>query len=367
MKIEDVKTDCRYFRGSVPCEVNKTYGSNCSDCNEYEKSGKKILIIKLGAAGDVIRTTPLLHPLRRIFPNSKIFWLTHYPRFVPLTSFPNADIVLRYDTGSIQYLTAMSFDLVINLDKDPEAIGLMNNLNSRAKSGFVLKDGYCYPADKNAEHKFLTGIDDKYSKQNTKSYVQEIFEICGFSYRGERYVIDQEDGNEVWLPLEGKRGVIGLNTGSGERWKTRLWKDENWIELSKMLTGGGFEVILLGGDPEHKRNQHISESSDAKYFGVFDLGNFVNIVNKCDIVVSQVTMCMHLAIALGKKLVLMNNIFNKNEFELFGNGIVIEPEKDCRCYFRSDCRNDEYYCMDHISSEAVYAGCLNLVGELKIE
>jgi hypothetical protein len=30
---------------------------------------------------------------------------------------------------------------------------------------------------------------------------------------------------------DGKQ-VVGLNTGCGPRWNTRLWKDENWVELA---------------------------------------------------------------------------------------------------------------------------------------
>ena len=37
-------------------------------------------------------------------------------------------------------------------------------------------------------------------------------------------------------------------------------------------------------------------------------------MDQCDVVVSQVTMAMHIAIGLGKRLILMNNIFNRNEF-----------------------------------------------------
>ena len=36
-----------------------------------------------------------------------------------------------------------------------------------------------------------------------------------------------------------------------------------------------------------------------------------------DLVVTAVTMAMHIALGLGKKLVLFNNIFNPHEFELY--------------------------------------------------
>jgi heptosyltransferase-2 len=58
-----VHTDCRHFRGDVPCTPHKKDGVHCESCPFYDPVDKKILIIKLGAIGDVIRTTPLLHRL----------------------------------------------------------------------------------------------------------------------------------------------------------------------------------------------------------------------------------------------------------------------------------------------------------------
>ena len=49
----------------------------------------------------------------------------------------------------------------------------------------------------------------------------------------------------------------------------------------------------------------------------------------------------------------MNNIFNKHEFELYGRGEVVEPEKECTCFFSPKCKNEEYFCMDHMSVESI--------------
>jgi heptosyltransferase-2 len=76
-------------------------------------------------------------------------------------------------------------------------------------------------------------------------------------------------------------------------------------------------------------------------------------------------MSMHIAIALGKKLVLMNNIFNPNEFELYGNGEIIQPRKECKCYFQPVCVNKKYECMEYLLPDDVYNACLRLVSLLE--
>ena len=63
-----------------------------------------------------------------------------------------------------------------------------------------------------------------------------------------------------------------------------------------------------------------------------------NLVNQCHLIITQVTMGMHLTLGLQKKIVLMNNIFNPNEFDLFGKGEIVMPEKACECFYRGSCK-----------------------------
>jgi len=361
IKLSDVKFDCRFFRGHIPCMPNKNYGVICSNCDYYKKTDKKILIIKLGAAGDVIRTTPLLYPLKKNYPDSKIYWLTYFPDIVPVRNLVSVDEVLDFSVKNVSFLESMEFDMLINLDKDNEAISLASRIKSAEKFGFIMKNGVCYPANKLSEHKFLTGIFDNISIQNKKNYLQEIFEICGYKFNGEKYLLDTDENFDRDFDLDKSKTVIGLNTGCGERWTSRLWKDENWIDLVKLLKDTGYEVLLLGGPAEDEKNKKLSAVSGAKYFGVFELKTFINLVKKCDVIITQVTMTMHIAIALGKKLVLMNNIFNPYEFELYDSGVIVQPDKDCKCYFRPVCVNEEYKCMDHLTPEKVFDSFKRLV------
>ena len=117
--------------------------------------------------------------------------------------------------------------------------------------------------------------------------------------------------------------------------------------------------LLLGGKDEHEKNLRISKISGALYFGHFPLKKFSHEVNQCDLVVTAVTMAMHLVIGLNKKLVLFNNTFNKNEFELYGLGEILEPEFDCDCYYAPECPNN---CMQYIYVDRVLAACEKLLG-----
>lgn len=341
--------DCVHFRGDIPCKPHKNEGVHCDDCPYYEPKDEIILIIKLGAIGDVIRTTTLLRKLRAEKPKAEIWWLTYTPDVIS----SSVDKVFTYNTEDVVILNSVKFSAIINLDKDLQACALTSQLKAVKKYGFTIEKGKPAAIDEKAEHKFLTGIYDDVNKSNTKSYPEEIFEICGYEYNGEEYILEYQD-DTVWdIPNNGKR-IIGLNTGCGERWTSRLWKNENWIELCKLISAGGMFPMLLGGKQEHDNNTYLADKTGTYYAGHFSLNKFISLMNQTDAVVSAVTMAMHLAIGLKKPLILMNNIFNPNEFELYGRGEIIMPVKECKCFFSPKCKNPDYFCLDSLSPETIY-------------
>jgi ADP-heptose:LPS heptosyltransferase len=343
-----VHTDCLYFKGDLPCGPHKESGYHCEGCPVYRKTDLKILIIKLGAIGDVIRTTPLLRKLKENHPDAKIYWLTFTPNIL---SKEWVNKILEVNVENIEFIKQIEFDWIINLDKDPLAISLTKGLKSKKKSGFIIDEwGNAIPISSKAEeHKWLTGIFDDLNKLNERHYVEEVFDICGFDFKDEEYIIEIPQNKFEWNVDKSKK-VIGLNTGCGGRWKSRLWPKEYWVKLAEDLNKENYEVIVLGGEQEHEKNKSISELSGAKYPGYFPLNTFISLLDQCDLIVTSVTMAMHLAIGLKKQMILFNNIFNKNEFYLYGRGEILEPEFNCDCYYTPICENN---CMQYIYPKKV--------------
>jgi heptosyltransferase-2 len=356
-----VHRDCKKFRGDIPCKPHKNTGVKCDNCEEYIKTGKRILIIKFGAIGDVIRTTPIIEKIEKEFPNSEIWWITQYPDILPSSRI---DKILTLTAENLVLLDAVSFDMIYSLDKDNFACALANRIKTEEKAGYCLVDSKPAPIDEKARHKYMTGIFDDLNKENTKSYLEEIFEICGFEFSGEEYILDNELDID-WTIKNKDKKIVGLNTGCGDRWTSRLWCENNWIELIKELDKLGYYPMLLGGKQEDEKNKKLAEATGAFYPGCFSLKEFISLMNQCDYVVSAVTMAMHLAIGLKKNLILMNNIFNPHEFELYGRGEIVEPSKPCTCYFSPKCKNKEYFCMDHLAPEDIISAIKRVEKENK--
>lgn len=243
---------------------------------------------------------------------------------------------------------------------------ILAEARAKKKFGFTWRDGHIAPATPAARHKLVTGLFDSLSKTNPKSYLEEIFEICGLKFSGEEYLVRRDPAaEERWRErvsaAAAGRKVIGLNTGCGKRWTTRLWPPDHWIDLIGRLRGSGCFPLLLGGPDEDAQNREYAGRTGAYYPGHFPLAEFIALSASADVVVTQVSMMMHIAIALGKPLVLMNNIFNPREFELYGRGVIVGPSTGCDCYYGETCTRTRH-CMLDLGVDRVFGEIGRLAG-----
>lgn len=345
-----VRDDCIHFNGYKPCRPHKESGIHCDVCPQYQPVRYRILILKVGLAGEVLRCTPLLRRLRQLHPNAEITWVTSFPDFVPARW---VNRLLKYSWETCLRLQAEEFDLLLSLDKDFDVCALAGTIRAREKRGFGLsRFGKIVPLDPRAERKWLTGVWDDLMRANTRPYPAEIFEICGYEWNGEAYLLE-----DVKIPARAPSAppLIGLNTGTSNVWLTRIWPHPSWVRLARDLQEAGFSVLLLGGPLEHEKNQQLAAESGARYEGVVPFRHFFELVAETQVVVTAVTMALHVAIALEKPVILFNNIFNGHEFHLYGRGEILEPGLPCQgCYKpRFDDRCPVRNCMELISPEQV--------------
>ncbi|MDD2634694.1 MAG: glycosyltransferase family 9 protein [Bacteroidales bacterium] len=361
MDIKLVKYDCKHFKGAIPCKPNKAHNVDCKNCSYYQKISKRILIIKLGAMGDVIRTTPLVVKYKQLYPNCHISWLTLSPDVLPKEDI---DSIYKWNETSLYILRNKQFDIAINLDKEEEACMLLAEVSSTKKFGFIWNNNHIDAATKAAEQKLITGYFDHYSQANTKHYLDEIFEICHQKFSDEPYLLNyNHELSQLWkekiLKQSAGKLVVGLNTGCGNRWLTRLWPNEMWIELIQLLHKGGFYPVILGGPQEDEKNTMLANKTGAWYPGTYTLEEFFAITSALEIIVTQVSMMMHIATALQKKMVLMNNIFNKHEFYLYNRGVIVEPDSGCDCFYGNSCKREKS-CMYDLKPISVFDEIIKL-------
>jgi ADP-heptose:LPS heptosyltransferase len=369
-----VHYDCRYFLGHKPCR----FRCECDGCTHYSPFGKRILIIKLAALGDVLRTTPLLRGLRARNPDCAITWLTESKGIPMLQGIREIDRLLAYESDTALQMQTEVFDEVYCFDKEPKATALAMKIQAERKVGFGMSAfGNVIPLNEESEYTFLLGIDDTLKfRTNSKTYPELIFDCAGIPYIEPQEYILPDLSAEIkeagaWLQA---RGVslggtkIGLNTGAGEIFATKKWTEENYARLANRLVRElEAEVLLLGGPAEVDRNRRIAEAAQIP---VTNTGNdnpirkFAGIVGNCDLLITGDTLAMHIAIGLKIPALVMLGPTCHQEIELYGRGAKIVSDFDCSPCYLSVCPRPST-CMDALSVNEVFEAAADLIGNLR--
>ena len=355
------RLDCRYFLGDRPCKFKRT----CPGCAKYSPMGKRILIVKLAAIGDVLRTTPLLSGLKRAHPQSHITWVVDKEAYPLLKNIPIIDRLLTFDYSSLLPLEIETFDLIIGLEKEPRGAALVSKFRGREKKGFGMgPEGNIFPLNQASEYAYLLGLSDELKfYQNQKTYPELIFGITELDYQKDEYylILSEEDtafADRFARRIGLKKGevVIGLNTGAGDVFANKAWTIEGYLQLIKELKKAlKARILLLGGPKEKERNSKILRKAKG---GVIDcgcgntLGQFAAMVNLCDVVVTGDTTALHIAIALKKKVVAIFGPTCAQEIDLYGRGEKIISSLPCAPCYRRSCQVSPN-CMQAIEAKEV--------------
>jgi ADP-heptose:LPS heptosyltransferase len=362
---ESIKSDCRHFLGDRPCRYHKSEGMKCSSCAYYRPIKTRILIIKLGAMGDVLRTTSILPTLRDHFVEPHLTWITRKESLDLLGNNPFLDSVLETNAEGIARLQVETFDLVLNPETSKESAALASIAKSKRKEGFGLSPkGSVFPFDRRARELFLTGLFDDIKKQNKKTYEELVCELSGLPYRRIPPILsltgDEIRNGEEFLirnRLTKKKPIVGINTGGGTRWPLKRWTKEGFIRLAKeLMKERRVQVLLFGGPAEIEINRSISAQFGRNGIDTGCLNpprQFACLLNLCDVLVTGDSLALHIGLALRKRMVVLLGPTSATEIDLYGLGTKVTAEMDCLCCYRQACDTSPN-CMESISVDTVY-------------
>lgn len=362
--------DCRHYRSDRPCAPHKQDGVVCDDCTQYTRVENRLLLVKLAAAGDVLRTTSVLPALAARYPGAAITWVTAAGSAPLLERNPHIDRVLPFRGSLPVELEVEEFDALFNWDAAVDSAAIATAAKARVKFGFGLDSrGVSHPFRPSARRWLEMGLRDDRKRANTETYQHHVLEIaeCDGPAAPPQLILtdgEREFGRERARALGLREGAprVGLNTGAGGRWPLKRWTEEGFLGLARALSSSGVEVLLLGGPEEVERNRRLVEAvSKAGGAGarVADTGcdntlrQFAALVDLCQVVVTGDTLAMHVATALGKHVIAIFGPTSSAEIDLFGRGEkIVSKVMDCLVCYKNHCALDPN-CMNTISLDTV--------------
>jgi len=355
-----LKTDCIHFPGDRPCRFNKETGQVCTDCPYYISPSKRILIIKLDAVGDVLRSTSILPALHRKYPGSEITWVTRQNAADLFRNNPLVHHVAAFEKPeTLLKVMNEEYDILIHPDSNPSSGSMASLVKAKMKYGFITdSQGNVSPMDEAASGWLEMGAFDHRKKANRRSYQEILHDICGLEY--------QRDEIQLFLSTEEKefrnsyiqqhnlnrfKKIIGLNTGASPRWKLKQWHQHHLEALiSSFSSDSETGILLYGGPDEKERNKSLRE----KFPFVIDTGTentlrqFFALLDISDIILTGDTLGLHAAAALKKQVICLFGPTSSAEIEDYGRITKVFPEMECLVCYKPEC-DFKPNCMDLIS------------------
>ncbi len=346
----DLKTDCRHVRWDRPCTPHKRRGKVCAGCDEYDPIRHRVLMVKLAATGDVLRTTAFLPAIHATWPQAKVTWLTRKSAVGLFDGNPLVDEVLATDDAvTAARLATETFDVVLCPDADPDAAVLAAMANGKQRRGYVRDaQGRVVPLGPGAAAWLAMGLSDTEKRANRDTYQRLVADVLGLDPTLVREPILEPSGHDkagarAFVQGLGATGaVVGLNTGAGGRWAYKVWTKEHQQAFVRLCTDAGCSVLLLGGPEEVQRHRELLAANAGR--AVFDGGNhntygrFAGLVEQCRVIVTSDSLAVHVAAARKVPAVVLFGPTSAAEIELYGRGTkIVPPGLDCLCCYLPRC------------------------------
>jgi heptosyltransferase-2 len=351
-------------------------GKECGTCDEYDPIEDRILLIKLGAPGDVLRTTALLPAIHRKWQRCELTWLTRKNSAPLLENLPEIDRVLFVDEDGVLQIQGEEFDLCLNLDNDPLSSSLATQQRAVRHLGYCLDDrGRIIATTPEGQTWLEMASFDRLKKENTHTYQSHMRKILGLPDVPDPIQIrlrpEEQERVRTRLSALGFGGVkpIAFNTGAGSRWKTKEWPPGHFMELGFLLSPyAKGRILLLGGPAEEEKNRILAMERPDLFVnsGILPLREFMALVGELGLLVTADTLALHVGIGLGVPTVGLFGPTSAVEIEASMIVAVHEPPllsgrrlikilspKDCVHYYAHSCE-EKPCCLETISPSLVF-------------
>ncbi len=200
-----------------------------------------VLIVKLNATGDVVRTTTLLHRLQ-----GHVTWITAVMNTALLEGIVPPVRCLPWTNREVARDRA--YDLVINLEDEQEVAEFLASVEARRLFGAHLdpNGGITYTADSRGwfdlslVSKYGRDRADKLKLANRRTYQHLVFDALGMQFADETYRIAAPAPTDL-------AGDVAIAPVAGPVWPMKGWA--YYDDLQRRLEADGLTVNILARRP----------------------------------------------------------------------------------------------------------------------
>ena len=321
----------------------------------------KLLIVRLGALGDLIHTVPAAAALRRAFPQARIDWLVDERHRELLDLVPIIDRRLAIRTTSaaslldaIRELRRSQYDAALDLQ------GLLKSAVLARASGATRVVGF--PAAllrERTARMFYTeaaGVDAAHIIKKNLS----LLKAFGIQHPPIEFPIEIRKP-EIAAEARRRLGIGDRDPfaiiNPGAAWPNKRWPPVYFAEVaSAMNKRRGLRSIVLWGPGEERLAQDVVDASQgaAAISPQTTLADLVSLGKAAAIMISGDTGPMHVAGAVGTPLV---GIYGPTSPERNGpwtsRDLTVSRFDSCQCHYERQCHANRWCLLEISPSEVV--------------
>lgn len=324
---------------------------------------KRILVVRLGAIGDVVNASCLLAPLRELYPSAHIAWAVHEAAASLLEGHPLLDQVVVLPRSWIprqwrlirQALAGVEADLALDLQK------LAKSALVAWLSGARIRVGYDRTRAKELSwlvNTHLLPAGDRHS--HVVDQVLEFATYLGAPRAAPRWNLAITETDRTFargLGLPGTRPHVVVSLGSTE--ESKRWTPPGFARLLDQLSQRGAVAVLSGGPSPAE--QHLAAQVRGLARSPFvdatrstRLRDLLGLFEGAGAFVGGDTGPLHLAAALGVPTVGIYGAQNWNRSGPYGQiDHVVHAGLPCAPCFAGRCPQGTTACMRLVRAEDV--------------
>lgn len=296
----------------------------------------RVLVIKHGALGDVVRTAYLLPGLsKRLGGESRVDWITA----------PSAADLLRYNPYVDRVLTDAQerlpcYDWVISLDDEDDALRIASSTGAERLSGAYLADGKKLYTDDvrlwfdmGLLSRHGKGEADRLKKENGLSHAEIFSRMLDVSIEKPSFFNSTQRELRWSSLLSPSRGrVVGINPFAGARWTAKAIPLDVLTELVERLlawsAGDISRIVIFSEHRQEEVRRTLGGAGlplDAIVFPDTRESplEFAAAVKALDYLISSDSLGLHFAIAQNKPNLSFYAPTSAAEIGTFGSGVKV--------------------------------------------
>lgn len=314
---------------------------------------KKVLIIKLGAIGDVIHTTVIAKAVKQKHPDWTVDYLTDSGIAVLLENNPYIDNIHKWVYSKNK---DYKYWLEVGLTLSKEHYDIVLNPTLSFRTLFV--SFLAFPK-KFSTKKSLGGLWVEDYFQMAKRVIKDL-ELPDRLYLGTTEQSDRKIEEEI-KDYPKPHFVISPGRNNDKIRPGRVWNINKWKVLTeKLYNEYKGTVFVIGRNNERDYHDILSGNGVVIKTGEYTLNESSSLLAKTDLMISGDTGPVHIASAHNTKTLAILGSTSPKQIKPYGeNGHYISANYDCIHCWKKNCKrkaDNEVYtpCMEALSAEEVF-------------